>query len=351
MMEKEYFGTTAAGEKVHRFRLKNRSGTEVVLLEYGAVIQSLKVPGRDGLVDVVLGYDHLADYESSDNMMGALVGRVANRIEGASFVLGERKYTLEANDGENHIHGTFPHRVFRGKEEGDTLVLSLLSPPEEEGYPGNLSVEYRVSLQENGSLLTEIRQKSDQDTITNLTHHDYYNLNGYTAPEASCLGHFLMLPQESFLEANMPSPCPTGRVLPVAETVMDFREKRVLGERMEHPSLCGKENVYGYDHCYVTDPEAKGELKTAAVLQGEISGIRLRIETTEPGLQLYTGNYLDEGNRKTKGGVPLTRYAGLALETQHFPCTPSHPNFPSLLLPAGEERRSVTRLTFDLTEK
>ncbi|MCR5825695.1 MAG: galactose mutarotase [Oscillospiraceae bacterium] len=336
----ESFGVTKHGEAVTRWTLENAAGMRVCILSYACAVQSIIVPDREGRpVDVVLGYDTLAGYEAGSCFFGAFVGRYANRIKGASFTLGGKTYPLEKNDGNNHLHGVYCHQVFDGTVEGDTLVLRRVSPDGEEGYPGTLTFEVRYTLREDNALVIDYRAETDADTVVNFTNHSYFNLNG----AGDILGNRLTLAASRFTEGDAET-LPTGRILPVAGTPMDFCSAKAIGAELaadyEQLTLCR-----GYDHNYILDStDASVPFATA---EGERSGIVLEAYTTQPAVQLYTGNYVDDDTAPCgKGGVRYPRYAGFCLETQHYPCSPNYPQFPSTVLHPGETYRQQTVYRF-----
>lgn len=332
------FGTLSDGTPVTAARLENARGCSVTVLDYGATVQSLTVPDRTGrTVDVVLGYDTAAAYEANDGNLGATIGRVGNRIGGASFPLGGKTYALAKNDGENHLHGGvrgFDKRMWRMTAEGETLVCERLSPDGEEGYPGNLSVRVTFTLTEDCALCVRYDADTDRDTLVNLTNHSYFNLNG----GGSVLGHRLRLDAERFCE-NDAQCLPTGRLLHVEGTPFDFRAGKELGAdiRSDDGQL---RRFGGYDHNYVLSG------RTAAKLFSAESGIALTVETDLPGMQLYTANFLTE--RAGKGGRTMARHGAVCLETQLFPNAMSHWGFPSPVLRKGEHMHSETMFSFSV---
>ena len=335
-IDKTYFGRTADAD-VYRYDLNNERGYHVCVINYGGAITSLWTPDRNGSFgDIVLGFDSLEAYVSNPRYFGPLIGRHANRIAQGRFTLNGVEYQLPRNNGANHLHGGFKgfdKRVWNATEDGDVLRLSYLSKDGEEGYPGNVEafVNYRLS---NNELSLEYRAVTDKDTIVNLTNHSYFNLKG----EGTILKHELTLNADHFTPVS-DDLIPTGEIKPVADTPMDFRNGRAIGSEI---SLIG-----GYDHNFVLN-DWDGSLRSAARLYEPASGRVLEILTTEPGIQFYSGNFLD-GSFIGKKGVAYVKYAGLCLEPQHFPDAPNHPNFPSTVLRAGEEYKQTTvfRLTAD----
>ncbi len=337
----EFFGSTKSGERVERWTLTNAAGMLVRILDYGCTVQSIFVPDAMGTkMDVVLGYDDLSAYEAGSCYFGAFIGRYANRIRGAELQLDGRRYSLEKNDGENHLHGVYSRRVFSASVEGETLVFRRASPDGEEGFPGTLETEVRYRLTQSSALEIEYRVRTDAETVLNLTNHSYFNLNG----SGDILRHTLTLYADSFLECDEQT-LPTGRIRKVAGTPMDFRSGRVIGAEIgggdTQLQLCG-----GYDHNFIVNGEP-GILRKMASARGDISGIRMEAYTTQPGVQLYTGNWIDRDTAPFgKGGVRYPRFAGFCLEAQHYPCSPSFPDFPPTLLRPGEEYRETTVYRF-----
>lgn len=340
------FGVTKAGDKVTEYILSNPGGLTVSVLNYGCVVRSIVVPAKCGPVDVVLGHDTMADYEedfcsSGSTCCGAFVGRYANRIENAYFSVGGRTYHLEPNNGKNHLHGTFPTKLYQSKAFGDTLLMEAESPDGEDGFPGNLKIAVRYTLTDDNLFRMDYRVSSDADTIINLTNHSYFNLDG----GGNVLGQKLRLYASRYLEGNEET-CPTGRILPVAATPMDFRAGKVLGREIDtgypQTTMVGG----GYDHCYVLDRERGSSQSLAAWASSDKTGISMKLYTSQPGIQLYTGNFLQDCPTLGKNGQKMDKYSGFALEPQHFPCSPSHPDFPSTVLRAGKVFRSTTSLRF-----
>jgi len=332
-IDKTYFGTTANAE-VYRYTLTNDLGYEVSIINYGGAITALRTPDGDGVFgDIVLGFETLDEYVSNPRYFGALIGRHANRIAQGRFALNGIEYQLPQNNGANHLHGGFKgfdKRVWNATEGDDVLHLSYFSKDGEEGYPGNVEafVDYRL----NGNELSiEYRASTDRDTIVNLTNHSYFNLKG----QGTILDHELTLNADSFTPVSADL-IPTGEIKPVTGTPMDFRSGRAIGSEISV--------ISGYDHNFVLN-DWDGSLRSALNLYEPATGRVLEILTTEPGMQFYSGNFLD-GSFIGKNGVAYVKYAGLCLEPQHFPDAPNHPNFPSTILRPGEEYRHSTVLRF-----
>ena len=335
------FGVTTDGTPVTRYVLTDGAIT-VTILDLGGTIQSCVVPDRDGRpVDIALGYDTLAAYEAQDKYLGALVGRCANRIAGAAFSLGGHDYTLLANNGVNHLHGGhgFDKRVWHAAPCEDGLTLTLHSPDGDDGYPGTLDVTVTYALA-HGALTIDYRAVSDADTLCNLTNHTYWNLAGQSS--GAVLAQSVRLAATHFTPANAQS-IPTGEIAPVEGTPMDLRVLTPIGRGIdadfEQLRFAG-----GYDHNWVIDGAA-GTLRDAASAHSDETGISLAVETTLPGLQFYTGNFL-EGCPIGKGGTIYGNRAGFCLETQFYPDAIHHANFPQPVLHAGETYHHTTVFRF-----
>ena len=349
-MISEPFGTTKDGAAVIRYTMENAQGMTVSVLNLGGIVQRILVPDQTGRpVDVALGYDDYAGYEAGSSFCGAMVGRYANRIKGAAFTLNGTRYELEKNDGENHLHGTFSRTLFDVTEQADGLTLSHTFPDGEEGYPGTLTVRTVYRLTDDNALELEYFAESDADTVINLTNHTYFNLNG----SGDVLGHTLQLMADRFTEGGEGT-VPTGRILPVAGTPMDFRAEKKIGADL-HSAYQQLAMCSGYDHNYVLWEQAKDgtwipaqEPRLFARARGDVTGICLEAFTDQPGVQFYTGNFLDlDAAPYGKGGVKFVRHAGFALEAQAFPNAPNEPSFPSAVLRAGERRKQKTVYRFD----
>ena len=333
------FGMTPNGEKINEYIISNPGGLAVSVLNYGCIIKNIWVPTKRGPVDVVLGHDTYADYvkdfeSSGSTCCGAFVGRYANRIENAMFNVGGKTYQLEANNGKNHLHGTFPRKLYEVKTFGDTLLLEAESPDGEDGFPGNLKISVRYILTEDNALRMDYRVSSDADTIINLTNHTYFNLDG----GGDVLGQKLRIYASRYLEGNNET-CPTGNILPVAGTPMDFRRPAPIGSRLD-ADFEQLRHGHGYDHNWVLSRRSTHDLELAATVYEPAAGRYMEVWTTEPGIQFYGGNFFD-GSLVGKGGKSYGRRASLALETQHFPDSPNHPGFPSTVLGPGQRYRHV----------
>ena len=338
------FGVTKNGEEVRELTLDN-GVLSARVITFGGALQALEVPGRTGRVDVVLGYDALEQYEREDGYLGALVGRCANRIAGGRFTLNGKEYALAVNDAPNHLHGGtvgFSHRVWTVEAaDAEKVVLTLDSPDGEEGYPGRLRVRVTYAL-EGAALSIRYEAAGDRDTICNLTNHSYFNLSGQ--------GSGTVLDQEIRLFSSAYTPTdstgiPLGSVEPVEGTPMDLREFTPIGARIGEafPQLT---QSGGYDHNFVLDGRP-GAVRPAAAVRSGATGVVMEVETDSPGVQFYTGNFLKEG-RKGKAGAVFGWRHGFCLETQQYPDAPNQPDFPSVVLKAGERYDRTTRFRFSL---
>jgi aldose 1-epimerase len=338
MITSEVFGTTAAGSPVHRYVLENAHGVRAELLSYGALLHRFITPDGEGrLADIIMGVDTLADYEANTAYFGAMVGRCANRIRHGRFSLGGKNHHLATNLGEDHLHGG--HRGFDKAvwEVVHTTAAPLpsvtfqhISPDGDQGYPGTLTVDVTYSLDEANALQIDCRAHGDAHTIVNLTNHAYFNLSGDCAIEAA--DHLLWIDADRYTPVNQ-AVIPTGELAEVAHTPFDFRTPTALGERMDddHEQIRLGE---GYDHNYVLNHP--GDLgRPAAWAHHPGSGRLLEVFTTQPGIQLYSGNHITADVPGKNQQANKRRHA-FCLEAQHFPDAPNHAHFPSITLGSGE---------------
>jgi len=344
------FGKTSAGTTVHRYTLSNKKGMEAVVISYGATLVSLKVPDRTGkAADVVLGYDTLDGYDRGKSFFGGTIGRYGNRIAHGEFTLDGTVYHLPKNDGPNSLHGGttgFNKRIWEGVDRSTAnaqiLDLSYTSTDGEEGFPGTLKATVTYTLPtESDELRIDYLATTDKDTVLNLTNHSYYNLSG--DPSKQILGHLLLLRALEFTPVDG-TLIPTGELRPVHGTPFDFTKPTAIGARIRQDDEQLKFGK-GYDHNWVLEKSKNGGLQLAAEVYEPVSGRVLDVLTTEPGIQFYSGNFLD-GTAIGKGGVAYGHRTGFCLETQHFPDSPNHPKFPSTELKPGHAYRSTTVLRF-----
>jgi len=339
------FGKMPDGTPVEIFTLSD-GAYEARIATYGGIVASLKAPDRNGKpADVVLGFDDLDGYVANSNgtsaaFFGAIIGRYANRIAHGSFTLDGKQYSLPLNNGENSLHGGphgFNNVVWKAKPVANGVELSYLSKDGEAGYPGNLSAVVRYTLVK-GDLRIEYWATTDKDTVVNLTNHSYFNLAG----QGDILKHQLTLHASRFtpVDAGL---IPTGELKSVESTPFDFRKATAVGARINADDE-QLHRGHGYDHNWVLDSSG-GKLAEAAELYDPGSGRVLKVLTDQPGIQFYSGNFLD-GSIKGKGGKPDELHSALSLETQHFPDSPNHPDFPTTELKPGERDHTVTVYSF-----
>lgn len=342
------FGTMPDGSAVEVFTLTNAGGMEVRAMTSGGIIVSLKVPDRAGrLDDVVLGHDTAAGYAKNDPYFGAIIGRYGNRIGKARFTLDGKTYQLAANNGPNHLHGGikgFDKVIWHGepfeKEGAAGVAFTYTSGDGEEGYPGTLKVRVTYTLSNDNTLAFDYHATTDTPTVVNLTQHSYFNLAGQGTRDI--LDHRLMLNADRFTPVDA-TLIPTGELAPVEGTPFDFRKPMAIGARIDADNQQIKYGP-GYDHNWVLNRTGSGAQLAARVVE-PTTGRTLEVSTTEPGIQFYAGNFLD-GTIVGKQGRAYKRRYGFCLETQHFPDSPNHPNFPSTTLRPGEEYASRTVLKF-----
>jgi aldose 1-epimerase len=347
-LNKQTWGKTPDGAAVDLYTLTNKNGVSTTITTYGGRVVTLKVPDRNGTPsDIVLGFDSLDGYLKDNPYFGAIVGRYGNRIAKARFRLDGKEYTLARNDGENSLHGGrkgFDKVVWTGKDasgpEGPAVELMYLSPNGEEGYPGNLAVTVRYTLTDNNELKIHYTATTDQPTVVNLTNHSYFNLAGQGA--GAILGHEMMINADRFtpVDKNL---IPTGELRDVAGTPFDFRKPTPIGARINDDNEQLK-IAKGYDHNFVLN-SGGGQLALAARVHEPNTGRVMEVETTEPGIQFYTGNFLD-GTIRGKNGAVYNFRNGFCLETQHFPNSPNEPKFPSVVLKPGEKYDTTTIYRF-----
>jgi aldose 1-epimerase len=342
------FGSISDGREADLFQLTNDSGMVVDITNYGGTVTSIKVPDRSGnLDDVVLGYKTLEEYVRNPRFLGCVVGRHANRLADGRFSLNGTQYQLAQNNGPNHLHGGnkgFDKRLWTaalvGDDDAADLQLNYRSEDREEGYPGELNVTVHYSLSNGNELRIDYRATTDRDTIVNLTNHSYFNLAG----GGDILAHELTLNADSFTPVTKLL-IPTGELRRVENTPFDFREGATIGSRISDPDEQLR-FTGGYDHNFVLS-DWNGAPTWCAIVKEPSTGRVLEVSTTAPGLQFYSGNFLD-GSLIGREGKSYEKHAGLCLETQHFPDAPNHPNFPSTILRAGEEYRHSTIFRFSI---
>lgn len=347
-INRESFGITADGKAVDLYTLRNAKGVEARITNYGGIVVSLKVPDKQGtLGDVVLGYDTLAEYIKESPYFGCLVGRYGNRIAKGKFTLDGKEYQLAVNNGPNHLHGgikgfdkvVWEARPIQNQPE-PSLELNYLSQDGEEGYPGNLKVQAVYTLTNDNGLRLDYTATTDKDTVLNLTQHSYFNLAG----KGDVLGHEVMINAERFTPVDGDL-IPTGELKPVQGTPFDFNQPTAIGARINQDDEQLKFGN-GYDHNWVINKPA-GELGLMARVHEPTSGRVLEVLCTEPGLQFYTGNFLD-GKLKGKGGWVYQFRNGFCMEPQHYPDSPNQSSFPSVVLKPGQTYKNTIIYRFSV---
>jgi aldose 1-epimerase len=346
---KQSFGKTSDGQNIDLYTLRNAHGVEAKITNYGGILVSLKVPDRNGKFDdVVLGFNDLDTYlTKNDPYFGAIIGRYGNRIAKGRFTLNGVEYKLAVNNGENHLHGGikgFDKVVWTGREmktkAGPAVVLTYLSKDGEEGYPGNLNVRVVYTLTNNNEIKMDYSATTDKDTVTNLTHHSYFNLAG--EGNGDILNHLVTINANRFVPTDAGS-IPTGELRSVAGTPFDFLKPVAIGARINQDDEQLKLGN-GYDHTWVINGRA-GTMRLAATAYEAGSGRMMQVWTTEPGVQFYTGNFLN-GTLTGKSGKVYARRNGFCFETQHYPDSPNQPSFPTTTLRKGRTYKSTTIYRF-----
>lgn len=343
---KSSFGTTKDGEEAFLYCMKNTDGAYVTITSYGCRIVKLCVPDKHGeLRDICLGYDTLEEYEADTASFGAVVGRHANRIGKGIFTLNGQTWQLAINNGPNHLHGGlrgFHHYNWDSQITGNSIRFTRLSPDGEENYPGNLTMSVTYTWSEDNELSISYEATSDADTVFNTTNHTYFNLDGEDS--STVLDHTLFINADSFTEADE-NTLPTGKILDVTDTPFDFRKPKPIGQDIHapHPQL---QYTRTYDHNFVLSGCG---LREAAVLLSENSGIRMTCFTDQPGLQIYVP--AGSPAKRGKEGHYYPAYGSVCLETQHFPDATSHPDFPSVILKAGDTFKSKTIYHFSVSSR
>ena len=350
MITNKSFGTMPDGNEVKAFTLTNINGIEMTVISYSGIITSLKTPDRNGnLADIVLGYDDLQSYLDFNPYFGAIVGRYGNRIARGKFTIDDTEYALAVNNIGNHLHGGivgFDKVIWEvspfESDEGVGLKLSYLSRDMEEGYPGNLNVSVTYFISNENSLEFEYVATSDKKTVVNLTQHSYFNLKG----DGDILDHELMLNASKYVPIDS-TLIPTGELPPVEDTPFDFTISKKIGQDIDDDHQQIKYGN-GFDHCWIIN-QTEEDINHGATLYEPTTGRVMEVYTTEPGVQFYSGNFLD-GTAVGKGKKAYTRRTGLCLETEHFPDSPNQPLFPSTALNPGEEYRTKTVLKFSVRQ-
>ncbi len=343
-IEKTFYGVTKDNQDVYQFTLRNKNGMEINIITYGGIITKWTAEDRfKHFNDIVLGYNNLIQYESSSPYFGAIVGRYGNRISKGKFTLNNQAYFLTTNDNENHLHGGFKgfdkviwEAQIIKHDSIASLELNYLSKDMEEGYPGNLDTTVIYTLNNEDELTINYEAKTDKTTIVNLTQHSYFNLSGNF--NNNILNHELVINADSFIPVNT-SLIPFGEIRKVIGTPFDFTKRKKIGKEINNDDQQIK-NGKGYDHCWVLNDQEK-DMRFVGSVYEEKSGRLLEIFSTEPGVQFYSGNFLD-GTLKSKTNGTYNFRSGFCLETQHYPDSPNHPIFPSVVLFPGDIYKSKT---------
>lgn len=349
-VKKDFFGVTPKGDSVFSYTFSNDNGMQLTVINYGGIIQSLMVPDKTGeLTDVVLGFDSLDKYRTESPYFGALIGRYGNRIAKGTFTLNDSTYHLFINDGPNSLHGGkvgFDKKIWDitpfHTDSTSGVKLHYLSPDGEEGYPGNLDVNVTYTLNNNNELRIDYAATTDKPTILNLTNHSYFNLRG---GKDSINNYLLMINADHFLPVDS-TLIPTGELRPVAGTPMDFRKPTAIGARINNDYKQLKLAHGGYDHCWVLNTQGDLSQEAISVYDPE-TGRFMQVYTTQPGVQFYSGNFLD-GSITGKNDITYPKHSALALETEHFPDSPNQPSFPSTVLKPGDTFHSTTIYKFSV---
>lgn len=346
LISSTHFGVTPSGESVQEFTLKNSSGSFVKIINFGGIVTQLHVPDKKGvLADVVLGFETLEPYLEKSPYFGAIIGRYGNRIAGARFQLNGKTYELAANNGANNLHGGpigFDKRIWQTETfvdaNGPVLKLSLFSQNGDQGFPGNLDVTVTYQFTEQNELVVDYYATTDQTTLVNLTQHSYFNLAGH----GDILQHQMQIFSDRVVDIDDVQ-IPLGNLMPVEGTPFDFRQSKPIGLdiNQSHQQIV---NGVGYDHTFVINQRQYKQMTLAARVTEPESGRVLEVLTEEPGVQFYSGNYLD-GSLKGKGRTYQYR-TGFCLEPQHYPDSPNQPQFPSVVLNPGEEYKTKTIFRF-----
>jgi len=344
-IQKEDFDTVINNKQISLFTLRNANDLTVQLTNYGARVVSVLTPDKNGtMADIALGYSDIKSYLKDPMYLGCIVGRYANRIDNAKFILNDKEYNLYKNDGVNTLHGGkegLDKKIWDAAQEGNTVIFSYLSPDGEEGYPGNLIIKKSYTLTENNELHIRYDAETDQSTVINLSNHTYWNLKG--EGDSTILDHYILINADYYAPIDSEW-IPTGELTKVAGSPFDFTSGKKIGSEINLDNEQLK-NGQGYDHNWILNKDNANELSFAARLWEETTGRSIEIFTSEPGIQFYSGNFMD-GSISGKSGKPYVYRSGLALETQHFPDSPNHPNFPSTILNPGESYEHLVILKF-----
>lgn len=348
---KTSFGLLSDGQISSLYTLTNKNGMKVSITDYGGIIVSVLVPDKNGIMaDVVLGYDSVGLYEKNNPYFGAIIGRYGNRIAKGKFSIDGKSYQLATNNAPNHLHGGSKGydkkmwNVTAIEGEEPSLVMTYLSKDMEEGYPGNVENKVSYTLTNENAIKIDFEAMTDKATIVNMCNHSYFNLNG---GKSDILNHSLQIFADKYCAVDE-TLIPIVGLADVTNTPFDFRSIKNIGADIDKNDTQLK-NGLGYDHCWVLHQKASSGIILAAILQDSVSGRTMHVETTEPGIQFYSGNFLD-GTIVGKYGVKYHKRSGLCLETQHFPDSPNRPDYPDTVLQPGEKYLSTTTYSFGLIQ-
>lgn len=349
-LKKEDFQTTVNGKKTDLYILRNKEGNEVAITNYGGAIVAIMVPDRKGnLANIIQGHDNIQDViDSPEPYLSTLIGRYGNRIAKGRFQLKGKVYSLPINNGPNSLHGGkngFNTKVWDATQINEhAIVLKYTSPYGEEGFTGELDVWVAYTLTDNNELIIKYSAKTNKKTIINLTHHGFFSLAGLANPTPTIDDLECQINADFFLPIDETS-IPTGEILKVAETPFDFRTPKPIGQDIDadHEQI---RHGSGYDHCFVLNKKEEGELSFAARIRDPKSGRTMEVYTTEPGVQVYTDNWAD--GYKGQHGATFPRRSAICFEAQHFPDSPNHPYFPSVILEPGREYTQKTIYKFGI---
>ncbi len=348
MVQKSLYGKMKDGKEVYEYTLQNKRGAEIKIITYGARVVSITMPDRNGkYADIVLGYGNLQSYVKSTDYFGSIVGRYANRIGKAEITLHGKTYKLSANENGNELHGGkmgFSEVVWNAKpietKAGPALELTLVSPDGDQGYPGKMTVHVTYTLTNNNELKVQYEATTNKETVINLSHHSYFNLSG--DPHNTILNELLKINANEFTPIDKES-IPTGKIEKVAGTPLDFRKPTAIGARI-NDNFEQLKLAHGYDFNYVLN-NYNGKVREVADVYDPSSGRYMQVFTDQPGIQFYSGNYLN-GTQIGKGGIAYQQHAGLCLEAQHYPDSPHNPKWPSVILKPGQVYHQTTIYKF-----
>lgn len=344
-MEKMLFGKTSAGQDVYKYVLTNAAGAKLALLDYGAVIASIIVPDKNGVMtDVVLGYDEVAPYETNGNYFGAVIGRNSNRTANASYEINGKLYHMEPNENGNNLHSgssCYGRRVWDVAEVAeDHITFSLISPDGDGGFPGEFRISVTYTLTEDNQVQLHYEGNCDQDTVANMTNHSYFNLSGHNSGTA--MDHTMMILADGFTPVKDSASIPTGEILPVVGTPMDFNEEKVIGLEID-ADFDQLIFTKGYDHNYVLKNQGEG-VRLIARAKSPVTDIAMEVYTDTPGVQFYAGNFIN--GPVGKGGAAYRERDGFCMETQYYPNCANVDAFPGPILKKGEKYDTTTIYKF-----